>query len=162
MNNLKSMSLVLVCLVLFIGWSCQPKAAEETQAVSVFEPVNTATCDRGEFQLEPACAQQDFQNWSSMSASMKTKLPPAEQPYLVLGFHIPRFELDSMLAELGPGADVWAGLAIRYDEDLKKNITTVVFAGKPAQPAAAAGTNWAYYDFSRPCPDFCEGSPFQQ
>ncbi len=162
MNTLRSLSLALVYLTVFVCWSCQPKAAEEVGQVSVFEPVNTDPCKRGTFQLDPACAQQDFQNWSGMSASMQSKLPPAEQPYLVLGFHIPRYELDSMLTEMGPGADVWAGLAIRYDEQLKKNITTVIFAGKPVQPGGLTSEEWTYYDFSRPCPDFCQGSPFQQ
>ena len=162
MSNLKSLGIGLVGLTVCLIYACQPKPAEDAAApmMSTFEPVNATTCRDGEFQLDPACAQQDMTNWANARTSMLTKLPANEQPYLVLGFHIPRYELDSMLTELGDGVDVWAALAIKYDSIQKKNVTTVIFAAKP-EATAAAGQEWSYYDFSQPCPDLCNGSPFQ-
>jgi hypothetical protein len=110
------------------------------------------------FQIPADTAAAYLAAWQSVAASIQTQVPASEGQYLVKGFHLPRFELDSLLAELGDSADVWVALAIGYDEKARKNTTKVVLAGKtgPASP------DWLYYDFSDPCPDFCADSPFDK
>jgi len=89
----------------------------------------------------------------------------------VHSFHIPRCELDQMVAKF-PGGDVTAYLTLKdvgngkrqidlifSDKEKTSNVVELdkeVLAAKGGDLAALGGGAGSYWDFTKPCPDSCE------
>lgn len=165
-NYLKMLPLIILS-VSFL-WACGPQQAQEA-ALSEAAPLDTVprcsffetpnqTCinARDTLQIDSTCAVEAMANWQCEIEYIdeKYQLDALDSKFLVKAFHIPRGELDSMLTILGDDMDVWATMAIAYNNVDKAFETRIVFAGQSAE-----GGQWQFFDFTVPCPNVCGNAP---
>ncbi len=107
------------------------------------------------FQISADSAQTWMKRWgverNGIVQVLANSPVASDSTLLVYGFHIPRLELDSMLNYLGPNPNVWAMLAVKYDNTQNAFVPELVFAAEPNNTKA----DFSYYDFTAPCPTSC-------
>jgi len=151
----KVLLFTLLSLLCATGWWSCNDAATET-ASSKTEKTMVTGAPLPAFQVSADSAQTWMTRWAAERSDMIQALAnspvASDTSFLVYGFHVPRLELDSMLAYLGPDPNVWAMLAIKYDSASQTFVPELVFA---AEPAGGKKEPWSYYDFTTPCPTYC-------
>ncbi|MGK0364011.1 MAG: hypothetical protein ACI85O_001065 [Saprospiraceae bacterium] len=157
--NLKQnswMYLFFASVLLWLGtvaFSCEVKpevsaeVGEETTAV----PCNIT---KNDFRLPDSTALKRINQYkayadTTFTAPSNPKLNDLINPD-VRYFQLPRCELDKMLQEVGPGADVKAHLAIKDANVNGVSVQEIVLVF-----GDSLGTTMNWYDFVDPCPNHC-------
>lgn len=149
----------IACLVLACDTATPAEEAAETSTPDTSAAIDTScyhSCSAqtpGSYEISAACSECMRKNFADEGYQF-----PKYHDQPVRGFRIAQDELREILNDIGSDstAQVYAMLAIRDSFDSRNNevvpIPELVFVMSQTD---SAGTNYTYYDFTKPCPDWC-------
>lgn len=110
-------------------------------------------------QIPDSCARQRINNWLNYRTQLAQGKVSPDTNLIVRSFRLHPGELRAILDQLREDDDIWITLALVVDEQGKTSADAIM-AGKYRDGVAAADDDgWGYFDFTTPCPDFCDGEP---
>ncbi len=156
---------VAMCSVLVLACNNEPSAEESSPDVFTFDKKCMALCDKskqpGKYEISKDCADCMKDNYKKKDKKKKMEGLKLMARDSILGFNIQVAELQEMLDTLKAhgGGNVYAMLAVRDTMEGKKEklVPELVFQVEPNanQNKVADGGGSQYFDFTRPCPDYC-------
>lgn len=104
--------------------------------------------------MDPDAARKAIAKWDSMRTQVIVRLDSmglaADSIYVVNGFHVPYDDIQSLVNNIGDENQLFAMLAVETDSLGNPHFALIFQA-----PDTTKEHTIQYYDFTRPCPNYC-------